>query len=197
LSHSAYYNSIQNSIVQRYLAMGPEEGAQHAPIIRNLLTEELLKSEIAPYLPSGLQISKGEVVDKFASSGDCDLIIYRKPVIYQYGSVTIVPRENAKAIIDVEMHGERFLKSYHQNFLEHSKRVKKKRAGIERLKEFADKILCVGLHAHAKSEDFKWWYQSKNDYTGKTPIFIFYTRHDRKIIDGEFERLVKEIQKLT
>lgn len=90
MAYSSYYNSIQNSIVQRYLAMGREAGARHAPMISNLLTEELLKSEIAQYLPEGFQISKGEVVSGYASSGDCDLIIYRKPAIYQYGSVAIV-----------------------------------------------------------------------------------------------------------
>jgi len=41
--------------------MGSDETAKHAPIIRNLLTEELLKAELTPYLPSGLQISKGEI----------------------------------------------------------------------------------------------------------------------------------------
>jgi hypothetical protein len=45
-------------------------------MISNLLTEELLKSEIAQYLPEGFQISEGEVVSGYASSGDCDLIIY-------------------------------------------------------------------------------------------------------------------------
>lgn len=197
MAYSSYYNSIQNSIVQRYLAMGREAGARHAPMISNLLTEELLKSEIAQYLPEGFQISKGEVVSGYASSGDCDLIIYRKPAIYQYGSVAIVSRENAKAIIDVEIHGEKFLKAYHQDMAIHSRRVSKKKRNIENLQEFSNKIFCVGLHAHATTKDFKWWNENRNSYSGQTPIFIFYTRHNRQIIKGEFERLIKEIQKLS
>jgi len=176
--------------------MGTEAGARHAPLISNLLTEELLKSEIILYLPEGLQISKGEVVKGALSSGDCDLIIYRKPAIYQYGSIAIVPRENAKAIMDIEIHGEKFLKAYHQDFTIHSRRVSKKKRNIEMLKEFANKILCVGLHAHATTEDFKWWNENRDSYSGQTPIFIFYSRHNRQIIEGEFERLIKEIQKL-
>jgi len=196
MTYASYYNSIQNSIVQRYLAMGREAGARHAPLISNLLTEELLKSEIIPHLPEGLHISKGEVVKGVTSSGDCDLIIYRKPVIYQYGSVAIVSRENAKAIIDVEIHGERFLKAYHQDTAIHSKRVTRKKGNIEKLKEFSDRIFCVGLHAHTATEDFRWWNEARNSYSGQTPIFIFYTRHNKRIIEGEFERLIKEIQKL-
>jgi len=196
MTYGSYYNSIQNSIVQRYLAMVREAGTKHAPLISNLLTEELLRSEIIPYLPEGLQISKGEVVKGAASSGDCDLIIYRKPVVYQYGSVAIVSRDNVKAIIDVEIHGEKFLKAYHQDIALQSRRVSKKKRNIEKLKEFSDKIFCVGLHAHATTEDFKWWKENRNLYSGQTPIFIFYTRHNGQIIEGEFERLIKEIQKV-
>lgn len=196
MSRSSYYDSIQKSIVLRYLAVGKEAGSQHAPIISNLLTEELLKSEIAPYLPDGLLISKGEVVSGLESSGDCDLIIYRKPAVYQYGSIAIVPKENTRAIIDVEIHGEKFLKAYHQQVQSHSERVSKIERRIDRLTEFAKTIFLVGLSAHARSPDFGWWKENAKHYTGQTPIFLFYTRHDKQIIEGEFERLIKEIQKL-
>ena len=197
MSYSYYYDSIQNSIVQRYLAMGRDEAARHAPIIRNLLTEELLKAELAPYLPRDLLISKGEVIKEDKSSGDCDLIIYTKPIIYQYGSVSIVPYGNAKAIIDVEIHGERFLKAKLHPGSKPAERVQKKMKDIEKLKEFADKVLCVGFHGHAKSKVFKWWCQTRGEYKGQTPIFIFYTKHNQKIVSGEFERLIKEIQQLS
>lgn len=196
MAYASYYNSIQNSIVQRYLAMVREASARHAPLISNLLTEELLKSEIIPHLPEGLHVSKGEVVKGETSSGDCDLIVYRKPVIYQYGSIAIISRENAKAIVDVEIHGEKFLKAFHQDSAVHSKRVSKKRENVEKLKEFSDKVFCVGLHAHATTEDFAWWKENRSSYSGQTPIFILHTRHDKQIIEGEFERLVKEIQRL-
>jgi len=62
----------------------------------------LIKSELLPYLPEGLHISKGEVIKDNNSSGDCDLIIYKKLVLFQYGSVAIVPYTNAKAIIEIE-----------------------------------------------------------------------------------------------
>jgi hypothetical protein len=193
MTYGVYYNSIQQSIVQRYLAMIKEADVKHAPLISNLLTEELLKSEIVPHLPEGLYISKGEVVNGAASSGDCDLIVYRKPVIYQYGPIVIVPRENARAIIDVEIHGEKFLKAFYQdNAL--SSRVAKKKRDIEFLKEFADKIFCLGLHAHAKAREFELWI--KNRHLTQIPIFIFYTRHNKQIIEGEFERLINEIQRL-
>lgn len=191
--YGAYYNSIQQSVVQRYLAMIKEADVKHAPLISNLLTEELLKSEILPHLPEGLYISKGEVVKGSASSGDCDLIIYRKPVIYQYGPIVIVPRENAKAIIDIEIHGEKFLKAFYQDSAS-SERVSRKKMKIEALKEFADKTFCLGLHAHAKAKEFELWI--KNRHSSQTPIFIFYTRHNKQIIEGEFERLIKEIQRL-
>ena len=106
--------------------MGRDDVARHAPIIRNLLTEELLKAELAPYLPRDLRISKGEVIKGNRSSGDCDLIIYTKPAIYQYGSVSIVPYGSARAIIDVEIHGERFLKAKLSPGPKPSKRVQKK-----------------------------------------------------------------------
>ena len=197
MSYSYYYDSIQNSIVQRYLAMGRDEVARHAPIIRNLLTEELLKAELTPYLPRDLLISKGEVIKGNKSSGDCDLIIYTEPVIYQYGSVSIVPCGSAKAIIDVEIHGERFLEAKLSPGPKPSKRVRKKMNDLEKLKEFADKILCVGLHGHATSKVFKWWLETRREFKGQTPIFIFYTRHNQKIVSGEFERLIQEIQRLS
>lgn len=197
MSYSHYYDSVQNSIVQRYLAMGRDETARHSPIIRNLLTEELLKAELTPYLPRGLLISKGEVIKGNKSSGDCDLIIYTKPIIYQYGSVTIVPYGNAKAIIDIEIHGERFLKAKLYPGSDPAKRVRKKMKDIQNLSEFADKVLCVGLHGHAKSKVFKWWCTTRREYKGQTPFFIFYTRHDKKIVSGEFERLIQEIQRLS
>lgn len=197
LSYSHYYDSVQNSIVQRYLAMGHDETAKQAPITRNLLTEELLKAELSPYLPRGLLISKGEVIKEDKSSGDCDLIVYTKPIIYQYGSVTIVPYRNAKAIIDVEIHSERFLKAKLNPGVNPSKRVRKKMKNLDKLCEFADKVLCVGLHGHAHSKVFKWWSTTKSEFKGQTPIFIFYTRHDKKIVSGEFERLIQEIQRLS
>ena len=177
--------------------MGRDEVARHAPIIRNLLTEELLKAELIPYLPTGLLISKGEIIKESKSSGDCDLIIYTKPIIYHYGSVAIVPYGNAKAIIDVEIHGERFLKAFLSPGFKPSKRVQKKAEDIGKLKEFADKVLCVGLHGHARSKVFKWWYETGREYKGQTPIFILYTKHNQKIVSGEFERLIQEIQRLS
>lgn len=132
MTYRTYYNSIQQSIVQKYLAIIKEADVKHAPLISNLLTEELLRSEILPHLPDGLHISKGEVVDGATSSGDCDLIIYRKPVIYQYGPIVIVPRENAKAIIDIEIHGEKFLKAFYQESII-SNRVLKKKKGISKI----------------------------------------------------------------
>jgi hypothetical protein len=191
LAYHSYFNSIQNSIVQKYLGMIKIGSLKHAPIISNLLTEELLKSELTPYLPEGLYISKGEVAKGWSSSGDCDLIIFRKPVIFQYGSVIIVSRENTKAIIDIEIHGEKFLKAFHQDMLSHAKRISEKKKKIEKLKEFADKVFCVGIHAHATTEDFKWWRENKDNYLGQTPIFILYTRHNKQIVEGEFERLIK------
>jgi hypothetical protein len=170
-----------------------EAGVKHAPLISNLLTEELLRSEIAPHLPEGLYISKGEVVDGAGSSGDCDLIIYQKPVIYQYGPVAIVPRESARAIIDVEIHGEVFLKAFYRSSAP-SRRVAKKKDDVERLRRFADKVLCLGLHAHANTEEFRLWIE--NRHSAQIPTFILYTRSDKRIIEGEFERLVKEIQSL-
>lgn len=196
LSYSYYYDSIQNSIVQRYLAMGQDEAAGHAPIIRNLLTEELLKAELTPYLPRDLLISKGEVIKGNKSSGDCDLIIYTRPIIYQYGSISIVPYGSAKAIIDVEIEGARFLKAKLSPGSKPSKRVQKKMNDLEKLKEFADKVLCVGLHGHAASKVFKWWLTTRREFKGQTPIFIFYTKHNKKIVSGEFERLIQEIQEL-
>ncbi len=161
-----------------------EANIKHAPVISNLLTEELLKSEILPHLPEGLYISKGEVVKGATSSGDCDLIIYRKPVIYQYGPIVVVPRENVKAIIDVEICGQKFLKAFYQDKVP-SNRVTKK-------KEFADKIFYLGLYAHAKTKEFELWIKNRHS----SPIFIFFTRHNIQIIKGEFERLIKEIQNL-
>lgn len=196
MSYSSYYNTVQNSIVQRYLAMGSDEAARHAPIIRNLLTEELLKSELAPYLPVGLLISKGEVINGNESSGDCDLIVFRKPAIYQYGSVAIVPYENVRAIIDVEIHGERVLKALMRDTRDMSTRIRRKLKSLEKLKRFAKKVLCVGLHGHARSKVFKWWLTGKDEYKGPTPVFIFYTKHNKEIIIGEFERLVKVIRSL-
>ena len=184
MSYDEYYNSIQRSIVQRYLAMGSDENPKHAPIIRNLLTEELIKAELTPYLPSGLQISKGEIRKGTESTGDCDLIIYRKPVIYQYGSIAIVSAENAKAIIDIEREGSKFFKE-------------KKMKEIEKYKRFTDKIFCVGLHGHENSKKFREWYEKRE----KTQIFIFYKKPIKPnrefIIPGEFKRLVYEIQSLT
>jgi len=197
LSYSHYYDSVQNSIVQRYLAMGHDETAKQAPITRNLLTEELLKAELTPYLPRGLLISKGEIIKENKSSGDCDLILYTKPVIYQYGSVTVVPYGNAKAIIDVEIRGERFLKAKLRPGANPSKRVQKKMNDLRKLTEFADKVLCVGLYGHANSKEFKWWNTTKREFKGQTPIFIFYTKHNKKIVSGEFERLIQEIQRLS
>lgn len=197
LSYSHYYDSIQNSIVQRYLAMGHDETAKQAPITRNLLTEELLKAEISPHLPPGLEISKGEVIKGDKSSGDCDLIIYSRPIIYQYGSITIVPYENAKAIIDIEIHGERFLTARMYPGFKPSKPVEKKMKNVEKLKGFARKVLCLGFHGHPRSKVFKWWLETRGNYRGETPIFIFYTKFDRKIVRGEFERLIKEIQQLS
>jgi len=176
--------------------MGSDETAKQAPIIRNLLTEELLRTELMPYLPSGLRISKGEVIKEGRSSGDCDLIIYEPPVIYQYGSITVVPYPNAKAIIDVEVHGERFLKALMRNTFEASKHVEKKLREVNKLKDFTDRVICVGLHGHGRSKVFKWWLGSKDDYKGPTPIFLLYTQHDQKIIEGEFERLITEISTL-
>jgi hypothetical protein len=46
--HRAYYNSIQQSIVQKYLTMIREPDIKHAPIISNLLVKELLRTEIIP-----------------------------------------------------------------------------------------------------------------------------------------------------
>jgi len=171
-----------------------EPDIKHAPIISNLLVEELLRTEIIPLLPDGLHISKGEVVNGKIISGDCDLIIYRKPIIYQYGPIVIVPRENAKAIIDIEIHGEKFLKAFYQD-THASERISNKKKDIESLKKFADKIFCLGLHAHAKTKEFELW--MKNRHSNENHIFILYTRHNKQIIDGEFERLIKEIQKLT
>ncbi|MGB9960004.1 MAG: DUF6602 domain-containing protein [Candidatus Bathyarchaeales archaeon] len=107
-----------------------EADIKHAPLISNLLTEELLKSEITPYLPEGLHVSKGEVIKGNATSGDCDLIIYKKPVICQYGPIVIVSCENVRAIIDVEIHGEKFLKSFYQD-TDLSKRVSKKKKRVQ------------------------------------------------------------------
>jgi len=177
--------------------MGRDEVARHAPIIRNLLTEELLKAELIPYLPTGLLISKGEIIKENKSSGDCDLIIYTKPIIYSYGSVAIVPYGSAKAVIDVEIHGERYLKALLSPGSRPAKRVQKKTRDIGKLKEFADKVLCVGLHGHARSKVFKWWHETGREYKGQTPIFILYTRHNHKIVSGEFERLIHEIQRLS
>lgn len=191
MAYRSYYDSIQQSIVQRYLVMIKEANIKHAPSISNLLTEELLRSEILPHLPEGLYISKGEVVKGTTSSGDCDLVIYRRPVIYQYGPIVVVPRENAKAIIDVEIHGEKFLKAFYKDEAP-SNRVRKKKKEIEILKEFADKIFYLGLHAHAKAKEFELWIKNRHS----SPIFIFYTRHNKRIIEGEFERLIKEIQNL-
>jgi len=193
MAYSTYYNSIQQSIVQRYLGMIRETDIKHAPLISNLLTEEILKSEIVPYLPEGLHISKGEVIKGNATSGDCDLIIYRKSVICQYGPIVIVPRENVKVIIDVEIHGEKFLKSFYQD-TDLSKRVSEKKKRIKFLKQFCDKMFFLGMHGHENSQEFKTWF--KNRHSNQSSIFILYTRNNRQIIEGEFERLIKEIQAL-
>lgn len=194
MAYSAYYNSVQQSIVQRYLGMIREADIQHDSIISNLLTEELLKSEITPYLPEGLHISKGEVIKDKAASGDCDLIIYKKPVICQYGPIVIVSRENVKAIIDVEVRGWKILKSFYRD-TDLSKKVSEKKKRIQSLKEFSDKLFLLGMHAHAKTSEFKTWLE--NRHLSQPPIFILYTEHNKQIIEGEFERLIKEIQKLN
>ncbi len=181
-------------MVERYWAMGPEENTKHAPIISNLLTEELIKSEIARYLPPYLDISKGEVVKEREISGDCDLIIFKRPPIFQYGSIAIVPFENVKAIIDVEVHGENFLKSMFQEKSKRSKKVLKKIKAWKTLKSFTKELLYVGLHAHKNSPVFPKWRKATNERN--LPIFIFYLKPSRQIIEGAFQRLITKIQEL-
>ncbi len=158
--------------------MGSEEH-YHAPVIRNLLTEELIKSEIIPHLPDGLHISKGEIIRDNASSGDCDLIIYKKPVLFQYGSVAIVPFESAKAIIEIKICARDLIK------------------GLKRLKEYrnyAERVFAIAMHGHFERTDFQ---ERKNHIEEETGIDIFTLSHfNGEIVEGELQRLLKAINDL-
>lgn len=174
--------------------MGPEEWTKHAPIISNLLTEELIKAEVSRYLPYELEISKGEVVREDRLSGDCDLIIFKRPPIFQYGSIAIVSSRNVRAIIDVEVHGENFLKAIFHKKKEYSRKISKKAKAWDELRTFAKELLFVGLHAHKNSPLYKKWQIAREEEN--MPVFIFYVKPSGEIIKGEFQRLIKTIQKL-
>jgi hypothetical protein len=158
--------------------MGAEEH-YHAPVIRNLLTEELIKSEIIPHLPDGLHVSKGEIIKDNDSSGDCDLIIYKKPILFQYGSVAIVPFESAKAIIEIKICARDLVK------------------GLRRLKEYknyAGRVFAVAMHGHFKRTNFQ---ERKNNIEEKHDISIFTLSHSNgEIVEGELQRLLKAINDL-
>jgi len=137
--YADYYDSIQRSIVERYYAMVAEEH-YHAPNIRSLLTEELIRSELLPRLPEGLHISKGEVKKGTSSSGDCDLIIYKRSVLFWYGSVCTVPYESAKAIIEIKICARDLIKE------------------VEKLKEYrdyAEKVFAIAMHGHFKRSPYE------------------------------------------
>jgi len=55
-------------------------------------------------------------------------------------------------------------------------------------------MFFLGMHGHENSQEFKTWF--KNRHSNQSSIFILYTRNNRQIIEGEFERLIKEIQAL-
>jgi len=160
--------------------MGAEEH-YHAPVIRNLLTEELIKSELLPHLPEGLNISKGEVIKDYDSSGDCDLIIYRKPVLFQYGSVSIVPYENAKAIIEIKICARDL-----------TKKVKK----LKQYRDYAEKVFAIAMHGHFKRSPYE---RKKTAIEEKYGIKIFTLSyaHNREIVEGEFQHLIKAIRELV
>lgn len=178
--YADYYNSIQKSIVERYYAMGAEEH-YHAPLIRNLLTEELIKSELLSYLPEGLSISKGEVIKDNKSSGDCDLIIFKKPVIFQYGSIAIVPYSSVKAIIEIGICGRELVKG----------------KGLKRLqikRNFAEKLFVIAMHGHFRRTDYE---KRKEAVENKLGIKIFtLSEYSGEIVEGEFQRLIEAIKKL-
>jgi hypothetical protein len=158
--------------------MGSEEH-YHAPVIRNLLTEELIKSEITPHLPDGLHVSKGEIIKHNTSSGDCDLIIYKKPVLFQYGSIAIIPYESAKAIIQIEICGRHFL-------------TKLKRLG--ECRNYAERVFGIAMHGHFERANFE---ERKNKIEENTGIRIFtLSRSNGDIVEGELQRLLKAINDL-
>lgn len=74
-----------------------------SPRVTGTIGEILLKQVIEPYIPEPYKVGYGEVVSKAKeTSGECDLIVYKKPVLLQIGHVTVVPRRNAKVIIQVQ-----------------------------------------------------------------------------------------------
>lgn len=177
-----YFKFLQESLCSQGEAMSEimEKYQKLSPRVRGTIGEILMKQALEPYIPEPYLVGYGEVVSAAKeTSGECDLIIYKKPVLLQIGHVTVVPRRGAKVIVQVQTNlGAKY-------DLKHMKKRCKEQI------RFADKLVFVVYAWWLKAETIKETKREVENLGGK--LFVL-SQGFEKMYLNELHNLVKEVQ---
>lgn len=177
-----YFKFLQESLCSQAEAMSGimEKYQKLSPSVKGTIGEILLKQVIEPYIPEPYKVGYGEVVSATKeTSGECDLVVFRKPVLYQIEHVTVVPRRSAKVIIQVQTN----LGAYND--------LKKMKTRCEKQIKFADKVIFIVYAWWLKEDIIKKTKQEIENAGGR--LFVL-SQAFNKMYPNELHNLVKEIQ---
>lgn len=146
-----------------------------SPRVTGTIGEILLKQVIEPY-----KVGYGEVVSKAKeTSGECDLMVYKQPVLLQIGHVTVVPRRNAKVIIQV------------QTNLSALNDLEKMKTNCKKQIKFADILIFVVYGWWLKENRIKEFKEEIQSLGGN--LFIL-SQGFAKMYSNELYNLIREMQ---
>ena len=177
-----YFKFLQESLCSQAEAMSRimEKYQKLSPRVKGTTGEILLKQVLEPYVPEPYKVGYGEVVSAAKeTSGECDVVIFRKPVLLQVGHVTVVPRPSAKVMVQV------------QTNLGAKTDLKKMKTRCMKQIKFADKLVFVVYAWWLKEDIIKKARQEIENLGGK--LFVLSQSFD-KMYPNELHNLVKEIQ---
>jgi len=177
-----YFKFLQESLCSQAEAMSGimEKYQKLSPRVKGTIGEILMKQAVEPYIPEPYIAGYGEVVSAAKeTSGECDLIIYKKPVLLQVGHVTVVPRQSAKVIVQV------------QTNMGAKNDLKNMKAKCNEQIRFADKLIFVVYAWWLKPETINETKKEIENLGGK--LFVL-SQAFNKMYPNELHNLVKEIQ---
>ena len=156
-----------------------EEHAKLSSVITGKICETMLSQTLKPYIPSPYKVDCGEIISSHGeTSGECDIVIYCNPVLFQEENIVVVPDINVKAIIQVQKN----LGAY-DDLKKIIKRCRKQR-------KFASPIFVVYAWFLEKEELGKFKEEIEEE-EGKLFVFSY---GFKDLINNELYKLVKEIQ---